>query len=871
MRYGLLCTLLCGATLVALATVVGYGQRPATARQAITQPLTSPIKVDGLLGESLYEVGGLTDFTQFSPSPLDPARQRTEVWIAYDDNALYVSARLYDTAPDSILQQLSERDRLRNTDWFGVTINPYRDGINATNFIVTPANVQYDSKFSADGGGGSNQVMQSGDRSWDGVWASATRIDDEGWTVELRIPYSALRFPDEPVQLWDINFARQTRRYREESFWNTVDPKGPPAVTQMGVLSGITDIKPPIRLQATPFVTAAALHNSDPSRATRDEWSSNVGGGLDLKYGISDAFTLDMTAIPDFSNARSDDQVLNLTANEIFFDENRAFFTEGVELFNKGGFFYSRRVGGVPFRRGEVSADEDEEIIENPIKARLLNATKVSGRLQNGLGIGVFNAIEGRTFAEVRNTVTGEIREVETGPRTNYSVVSFDQNLPNNSFVTLLNTNVLREGSAYDANLTGVVFDLRTKANTWSLNGSAAVSQQYGIERPADVIDDPGPEQRTVRDNVFGYLTEAELERITGRLRYGVSGRIESDTYDPNDLGFLFFNNELGGSGFAEYNWFEPFGKFNSARVEAFIGASRLYKPGEFTGGFFGTEGRFTTQKFFTFGYGLFSDLSDNREFQDSRTPGLAYRIPQYASASAFISSDYRRRFALDVRAGGGRFYDDATTNSAFIRVSPRFRVNDRFDFRISGEARKNNRFLGYVGHTPGSVALYGLEAAGTRFSTLELAAPGVGDDEIIGSYRDIRITDVEANANYSFTANMTASLRVRHYWSQVNHDEFFEFGPDQLPRPTLYTGLDDEGAPTHDQNFNAFNIDLFYRWRFAPGSDLFISYKTQSFFEGLIDEGYVRNLGALGQDRIDNSLTLKLIYFIDAAVLRAR
>ncbi len=851
----------CMLVLATAISSVCVGQQTATAVQ-----LMEPLRIDGEVDDVFRSRPPLTDFVQFAPDPLAKSSQATHVWVGYDNTSLYITAELLDTAPDSVLAQLSERDRLRNTDWFGVSINPYRDGINATNFIVTPANVQYDSKFGA-GTDDDSQVMQTGDVSWDGVWASASAKTQSGWVVEMRIPYSALRFPDEPVQTWDINFARQIRRYREESFWNPVDPKAAGSTTQMGKLVGITDIIPPIRLQATPFVTAGTNLSLDPDAATSRDWSGSLGGGLDLKYGISDAFTLDMTAIPDFSNARSDDQVLNLGANEIRFAENRAFFTEGVELFNKGNFFYSRRIGGFPINFS--AADDDlaatEVVRENPIRTRLLNATKVSGRLQNGLGIGVFNAVEGNTFATVEDTETGATRKVETAPTTNYSVISFDQNLPHNSFVTLINTNVLRSGSTYDANLTGAVWDLRTRQNTWGFSGSGGVSQQYGLAQRTR-------SGMTNREDVFGHRFSADLRRLTGRLRYGLGYVEESHTYDPNDLGFLFFNNERSAEAYASYNWFEPFGKFNSASVGIQTELNYLYEPSIYTGSNVGFRSRFTTRKFFTFGAFGFTDLSYNREVQDSRSPGRYYELPQYFEFSGFVSSDYRKPFALDVSGTFGRFYSDGRSQTQRLSISPRVRIGDRLAMRLRVNLRRGVRYLGYVGHSPDEVIAQGLDLVQTPYFTLDPSVTGFSalrSGGILGSYRTVPTVELETSAEYSFTANMNVSLRVRHYWSRVNHVEFFEFLADGKPLPTAYTGLDADGVAVHDQNFNAFNVDLFYRWRFAPGSDVFLSYKTQSFFGGNPSRGYFPNLGTLGQERVDNSLTLKVVYFLDAAVLR--
>jgi len=222
----------------------------------------------------------------------------------------------------------------------------------------------------------------------------------------------------------------------------------------------------------------------------------------------------------------------------------------------------------------------------------------------------------------------------------------------------------------------------------------------------------------------------------------------------------------------------------------------------------------------------------------------------------------------LDVRPVFGTFWSDTRTRTQGIYISPRFRVSDKLDFRIGGTFRKNVRYLGYVGHTQAAIDNYELEAAKTPFNTLEASTIGYGtltNDEIVNSYRTIRIAEIEASSSYSFNAQMNINLRIRHYWSRVNHVEYFKINStDGTPRPTGYRGIDQEGNAVHDQNFNAFNIDLFYRWRFAPGSDIFLSYKTQSFFDGTFDGGYFPNLNRLGDDQVNNSLTLKMVYWLD-------
>ncbi len=214
-------------------------------------------------------------------------------------------------------------------------------------------------------------------------------------------------------------------------FWNKVDPTVDGFFNQCGLLTEIKDIKPPPRLFFYPYVSSY-IENDE---STGKSWDGTVNGGMDLKYGISDAFTLDMTLIPDFGQVQSDDQVLNLSPFEVQFNENRQFFTEGTDLFSKADLFYSRRIGGVPLGYFDLldAVDEDvEEFVENPIKSRLINATKVSGRTTGGLGIGIFNAVTAETVARVRDLETGSEREVVTDPLTNYNILVLDQNIWSN-------------------------------------------------------------------------------------------------------------------------------------------------------------------------------------------------------------------------------------------------------------------------------------------------------------------------------------------------------------------------------------------------------------------------------------------------------
>ncbi|MBL7943571.1 MAG: carbohydrate binding family 9 domain-containing protein, partial [Flavobacteriales bacterium] len=320
-------------------------------------------KVDGSLADPAWLAAPVASgFVVDRPNPGKPSTFDTEVRVVYDDEAMYVAMMNFDPSPDSILAQLTGRDSDGNSDYCGVTFGCYRDGINGFTFAVSPTGEQFDAREGFDADGNLTE-----DVSWNAVWHCHTQILANGWTAEFRIPFAALRFPEMEEQLWDINFFKEIRRLREHSFWSGVDPGQAGFMTQLGSLTGVKNITPPMRLFFYPYASAYVdfRENGDGSPATR---TTSYNGGMDVKLGLSEAFTLDATLIPDFGQTISDQLVLNVTPFEIQFAENRQFFTEGTELFSKGGIFYSRRIGSVNYDATLSPAlGSSEYIISSPV------------------------------------------------------------------------------------------------------------------------------------------------------------------------------------------------------------------------------------------------------------------------------------------------------------------------------------------------------------------------------------------------------------------------------------------------------------------------------------------------------------------------
>jgi len=290
-------------------------------------------KIDGFLDDTVWQKAPVaTNFIQNFPKAGELATVKTEVRILYDNSSIYIGAMLYDD-PHSIRRQLTARDEEQQSDvdYFSVFFDTYNDNQNGFQFLVTSANVQTDAKLSSSFSGEFNSF---GDKTWDAVWESKTKMLDNGWSVEMRIPYFSLRFPKKDIQDWGIQLMRFTRKNNESSFWNFYDPNVNGFLNQFGDLTGLKNIEPPLRLSFSPYLSGGVNISPSPN-GNKTEWLKS--GGMDVKYGISESFTLDATIIPDFGQVVSDNVVNNLTPYEIKFEENRPFFTEGTELFNKAG------------------------------------------------------------------------------------------------------------------------------------------------------------------------------------------------------------------------------------------------------------------------------------------------------------------------------------------------------------------------------------------------------------------------------------------------------------------------------------------------------------------------------------------------------
>ncbi|MBN1988712.1 MAG: carbohydrate binding family 9 domain-containing protein [Bacteroidales bacterium] len=801
--------LLCFSAFDAISK--GNKRLPAERKQLEALRITGGIKIDGDLSEPEWalakESGG---FTQYEPYSGVAASEQSTVKVLYDDNALYIGAFLHDSNPNSIYRELGLRDQSDNlkSDAFSVLVSPYNDGINYQEFLVSASGVQTDFKY----------VGTSKDRNWNAVWLSHTQISDNGWYVEIKIPYSALRFSKNGSNSWGINFVRLIKRHNERSSWNPIDRTNSSVlVSQSGELTGLSGINPPVRLSFSPYLSAYA-----DKYAGADGFEYKVNGGMDVKLGLNESFTLDMTLIPDFGQVKSDDRVLNLSPFEVYYDEQRGFFTEGTELFNKGGIFYSRRIGSRPAYYGAAreSLASNEVVYENPIETKMLNATKISGRTSSGTGLGLFNAITDAAYARIEDTITGEKRKIRTQAFTNYNMVVVDQTLPYNSYISLANTNVLRSGDDYIANVTATEVLVRDPSNQYAFKGIGAVSQHFANE------------------DVNGYKYRLELHKTAGAWLGNVWHNVESDTYNPNDMGYLQNNNEFSYGGEVTYRRLVPFSKFLDLNTWAGFSQSKLFEPRAFTRNEVYIGARSTLAKNnLTLGVDMSTNLKDEVDYYEPRRTGSKLIIPKHTSMSFWTSSDYRKPLALDTKMG--YWYAERMAQDGYwVSLSPRMRLNNYIMvvYTVRQDYEANN--LGY--------------------------ADSNQTDVFIGS-RNISTLTNTVDGRFSLNANSVFSLRVRHYWRWVDYKDFSILLSDGNLTPTA--PMDDK-----DKNYNIFNLDLTYQWNFAPGSVLSVVWKNAiETSESQVNTDFLDNFGTMVGNSASNSLSFKMLYYLDYQSLRRK
>jgi hypothetical protein len=779
-----------------ISTFDSYGQRKNLQAKSISEN----ISIDGKLNEAIWNTAPVaTDFLMLEPDngrPISP-NKKTDVRILYNNDAIYVAAILYDDEPQKILKELTQRDNFGTADHFGIFINGFNDGQQDFRFFVSSSGVQMDC-LATEGGE---------DYSWDAIWDSEVSITEYGWVVEMKIPYAALRFSNDEKQTWGLNFYREIKRDRQKYTWNLIDMKIGAALPQTGQLEGIENIKPPTRLFFIPYSSFYVENNKEGT-------DNKFKAGMDIKYGINDSFTLDAILVPDFGQTKYDNVVLNLGPFEQQFNENRPFFTEGTDLFNKGNLLYSRRIGGSPSTY--LYSSDENVIASNPSTVNLINAIKISGRTSSGLGIGVLNAVTEKTYGTLRNTQTNETNRVVVEPLTNYNILVLDQRFNQNSSVALVNTNVTRNGEFRDANVSALVYDLNTKNNKFNLTGDFKYSyiNEYGDN-----------------DNLNGINTAIQIGKKGGKWRYNAGATYVSKEYDANDLGITFINNFHSGYVNLGYRILNPNSVFNTFKINTNYYAEFQNTTGRLQKGEINIDFTSTSIKNDYYAISVYISPLETYDFYEARVNERFVNLPKNVYSSFYFSSNYNRKFALDFNP-----YFTVTSEknrvSYGLKIAPRYRFSDKLLMNYMIEAYNQNSDRGWV---------------------------AFDGDAIIFAERDRRTLTNELGLKYSMNPKMTLNLAARHYWSYAENNQYLTLQNDgSLTSNSTFT-------VNKNSNFSTWNFDLSYSWWFAPGSQISVLYRnnaTDSRTE--IDRRLGNNFKNLFNNNLNNILSISVRYFID-------
>ena len=776
-----------------ICSINTFGQKKTLQAKSITENIT----IDGKINEQIWESASIaSDFIMFEPDNGKPINndKKTEVKVLYDNDAIYISAILYDNEPGKIQKEITNRDVFGVSDHFSVYINGFNDGQQDFRFFVSAAGVQMDCLATED----------YEDFTWDAIWDSEVAINELGWVVEMKIPYAALRFSKADKQNWGLNFMREIKRDVQKYTWNRIDTKIGAVIPQAGILQGIEKIQTPTRLFLIPYSSAYYQQSDIGSGIT-------LKAGLDIKYGINDSFTLDAILVPDFGQTKFDNAILYLEPFEQQLEENRPFFTEGTDLFSKGGLFYSRRIGGGSTT--ELLLANEEETINYPSTVDLLNAIKISGRTEKGLGIGFLNAVTEKTKATIKNNDTGEIRKEVIEPLTNYNMFVLDQRFNQNSSVSFVNANTTRNGDFRDANSSALLFDLNTKQNTYNLYGDFKYSAINAIE------------------DYDGFKTEIGFAKTSGKYRYGFSGKYVSENYDINDLGINFYSNYHNAYANGSYRIVNPTKLFNTFRINQYINFEMDNTSGKLQTGAFGTEIKARTLSNDALEFVVEFSPFKTYDFYEPREYGKYVFLPQKVFAVVNFTSNDNNPFTI-VLQPSVTISNEKDRNVYGLYISPKYRFNDRFSLTYVLEYFNKTNDRGWV---------------------------DTDKNGIFFAERTRETAQHDFTGKYALNNKMTINLTARYYWSYSKNHEFFTL------QDSGYLTPNSTYAQNKDRNFNSWNFDLSYSWWFAPGSEISILYRNYGLERAsVVEKDLSKNLKNIFNSDLTNVLSVSIRYFID-------
>ena len=868
-----------------VCAVSGRSQPKADSTHIVAVRAVEPITIDGLLTESEWQRPGFSHFTQRLPNEGAAPSQETEVWLAYDDDALYVAARMHDTAPDSIIQILGRRDIDITADWFQFDVDPYHDRRSGFYFALSAAGTMQDGTLYND---------EWSDNSWDGVWEGKSHIDSKGWTAEMRIPYSQLRFHQAEEYVWGVDFSRMIGRMNEKDYVVYTPQKGSGFVSRFIDATGIENIYPSNDVEMMPYVTSRAEFAPHASGDPFNDGSKYLPGlGGDFKIALGPDLTLNATVNPDFGQVEVDPAVVNLSDVETYYQEKRPFFVEGANIFNFGeggsnnfwgfnwggpSFFYSRRIGRAP--QGSLPS---YDYVDMPIGTHIIGAGKLTGKVGDDWNVGMIHAVTNREYARIQTA--GVKQDVEVEPLTYYGVgriqKDFDDGRQGIGFLAtytnrFFDNQSLRDQINSSALVTGLDgWQFLDHDKTYVLTGWGAVSHITGDKTQITALQESSRHyfQRPASDVrldtnatvLNGYAGRFTLNKQKGSWCVNSAIGFIDPGFDVDDLGYMWRTDMINYHTVVGYKWTDRTQYYNNARIYASIFATYDYAGNKAWQGYW-SMGSIEFPNF----YQLQLNYAYNPYSMDVRATrgGPAMLNPIGWEIDWYASSDSRKEVTLDYygymyRGGGGiQFQNELDVD---FKPAPNIEVS------VGPSFNRNLSQAQWVGSYADPVAL---ATYGNRYIFADL---------------DQKTLSANIRLNWTFTPQLSLQLYAQPLISSGAYSGFKAFaqprtfnfnrygeGNSTIVRTLSLAGdvtysVDADGsgpAPAYefsnpDFNFTSLRGNAVLRWEFKPGSIVYLVWtQSRSDNETFGDFQFNRSLDKLISTRADNIFMLKFTYW---------
>ena len=802
-----------------------------------------PVAVDGWLNEEAWNaVPWEGDFQMHEPYDDRTPTQETQFKVMFDKDHLYVGIRAFDTAPDSIVSRLTRRDEI-DGDMVAFLFDSYHDLQTGFVFLISAAGSKADFYMSGDG---SNE-----DETWDAIWLAKTQIDDQGWTAEVKIPFTQLRFDKSSGGVWGFQVAREIYRKSETDFWQPISREAPGFVHLMGQMDGLSKIDPKKQAEIAPYVVAGSewfeKEAENPYRA--DGYKRYLNAGVDTKIGITNNFTLDLTVNPDFGQVEADPSQVNLTAFETFFEEKRPFFIEGKNIFDyslgmadRNNLFYSRRIGRRPQHYPDMVEGEYTDI---PQATKILGAAKITGKTKNGLSIGIMESLSAKETAVIKN---GQERFETVEPLTNYfaGTVSKEFNKGNTILGGMI-TSVKRftdeeqldklHTSALSA---GINFQQYFADRSYNISLSAYGSQVKGSEEalirtqqsPVHYFQRPDANHLTLdssRTSLSGYGLNLSFSKNSGRFNFGGFANMNAPGLELNDLGFLSYTDEILQVLWANYSFNEPFSIFRSVRL--FSNQYNLFDFGGvhiLSGINVGAFGQFTNLWDASFHFDTDSEMIRNTFLRG----GPSMKLPGGSNASLSVGTNSRKKlaFELDGFMHKGREQSSSMYGIDFEVI---YKPISNISLSLEPEFSVQQSVLQYVSQQqPGGEDRYIFGSIDRKTFSMSLRIDLILSPELTIQFWGQPFIASGDYSEFKYITDPHADRFTDRFHTYTSSEMFYNGASGEYLVSEAGSGLI---YVFEDPDFNVkeFLSNLVFRWEYRPGSFLYLVWsQTRSGYD---------------------------------------